>query len=226
MYFLKWILSFFKKEETKKDKIELRILPKQKEESFISEKGHVQITDSISEIPEEEKKISIHELIKNERERLKNRKEFYLDGNEIILPVLGLKFIFCKKSWKKFNEEFKSPLWEIDYDANEGYILRKSGSAKEYFHIWLMNDKIEDFLDKRRCTKDNVQVHHRNHNRRDNSLNNLAVLSKVEHHEHHIKEKAYEKWIGNRRSFEDWWFKNHKEEKDPTLRSTNNRKLV
>lgn len=211
MRFIRWFLSLFKK-DTK-----ISELKKQSSHEVIIEPEIVQ---------KKPKEISITELIKNEQNRTKKRKEFQKEGNKYILNVLGLDFIFCPYSWKKFNEEFKSNGWEIDYDINEGYILRRSVSKKEYFHIWLMEEKIEEFLDRRRCTRDNVEVHHRNHCRRDNSLNNLVVLSKVEHKEHHKKEKAFKKWVGTREAFEDWWFRNHKEEKDPTLSSMANQKLT
>ena len=136
-----------------------------------------------------------------------------LPTNRIVKNVLGIDFTFDKTSYKRFNEEFaEDPQWEITYDNQGCYLIRqKKNGYFEYFHRWLMDDKIEEFAKKRRISPSNVIVHHKNHEHTDNRLTNFVLMTREEHHDYHRKEKAYQNWRGNRKDFEEWYFNNHKE---------------
>lgn len=180
------------------------------------------------------KKLDIISLIKAEQERQKLKKQERIDEYFITKNINGLNFVFCKESYKRFKEEFNMPGWEVDYDIssikNKGYLLRRNKDKTQYFHRWLMQDEIDNFVNKRKCDESNVEVHHRGindlHSRRDNRLCNLKVMSVVEHEELHKKEKAFQKWVGSRTKFEEWWFKNNKEKRDKTTDSMINQKRL
>jgi hypothetical protein len=137
----------------------------------------------------------------------------FKDENYIIKNILGINFIFCKESLRRFNEEFGENGWEIDYDINQKYkvpyLVRRKGKIIEFFHRWLMLGKVEKYAETRHCKTEEVEVHHRNTKTNDNRMSNLQVLTRDEHFELHRKMRAKEKWIGNHgddKGFEDWWF--------------------
>lgn len=133
--------------------------------------------------------------------------------NRIVKHILGINFVFDKNSYKLFSEEFANEGgWEISYDDQGCYLVRrKKNGYFEYFHRWLMKDEIEKFAKKMNLLTRDVIVHHRNHQHTDNRVNNLALVTREDHHTYHRKERAYEKWRGSRQEFEKWWFVHHKD---------------
>jgi hypothetical protein len=164
-------------------------------------------------------KLAVVDLIECERKKADKIPPFRIEGDQIIKNILGINFYFCEESYKKFVNEFASAGLDTEYDDYECYLIRRKGDYVESFHRWLMNNKLEEMAIERKCSTNDLEVHHKNGNHKDNRLCNLVVVSKVEHREHHKKEKAYRnRWKGTRRDFEDWWFRNHKEDRDPVVK--------
>ena len=129
---------------------------------------------------EKEKKAEIG-LVEKEKKPTKEKKQkaekkLKIEIESIVENIGGVDFIFCLESLKKFKEEFCESGWEIDYDINDLYIIRKKGNKMDYFHRWLKLEEIEDFIREKNCDKEGVIVHHSNLIRRDNRLTNLKVM--------------------------------------------------
>ena len=129
---------------------------------------------------EKKKKAEIG-LVEKEKKPMKEKKQkaekkLKIETESIVENIGGVDFIFCPESLKKFKEEFCESGWEIDYDINDLYIIRKKGNKMDYFHRWLKLEEIEDFIREKNCDEEGVIVHHSNLIRRDNRLTNLKVM--------------------------------------------------
>lgn len=66
--------------------------------------------------------------------------------------------------------------------SNKGYLYVKINGINRYIHRIVA----ETFI---RRIEENEEVHHKNTNRNDNTLNNLEILTIEEHHKKHRKER-------------------------------------
>jgi len=60
-------------------------------------------------------------------------------------------------------------------------LLREKGKRVEYFYRLLKKDEIEEMAEKIGCSKQDIHVHHRNREPKDNRMANLEVLHKDDH---------------------------------------------
>lgn len=112
------------------------------------------------------------------------------EGN-MILWIKHHRFVFDKKGFKMFVEEFDTDSFEIIVvDRGDPYLARQNKFNPEwnpqFFHRWMKF--------KRTCRKNvpqEILVHHRNTKTTDNRIKNLIFQDGDKHYAIHRKKRAY-----------------------------------
>jgi hypothetical protein len=114
------------------------------------------------------------------------------NGNTGSRTMQGQIILKKQKGWPGLKRE-KHPCWKggrlIDTDgyiriyAADHFVIRKGGYHLE--HRLVMERYLNRPLEKNEC------VHHKNHNRQDNRLENLEIIDRRLHSMHHRKLDAY-----------------------------------
>jgi len=107
-------------------------------------------------------------------------------GKEFVRKVQSKLFTFCSQDCSRaYMTMENSPFFKNGrrIDSN-GYVIILVGPKKiEYEHRVVMENHIN------RKLEGNEIVHHKNGNRTDNRIENLAIMEKVEHDRHHTIER-------------------------------------
>ncbi len=116
---------------------------------------------------------------------------------------------FDEETEKLLFTQFGKPPYKLILE--NGYLARKNNEKMEFFHRFVMKEELE-------AKGNHLHVHHKDGNKLNNKKENLELIEKEKHFQHHPSQKynrSYSTWC--EKVYGNSWDNDHYEEFDEWL---------